>query len=213
MIATDMQSGMEAIQAETHQVGGMSAYCWDNDPKRLGFVCARYKFAARMLEGLGRVLEVGCADGFGSRIVRQHVGDLTAVDIDPRALAQARGRMCARWQVRFEVHDILAAPLPGFDAVYCLDVFEHISPESEQRFLAHLRASAPVAIIGTPSIESQIYASAPSKAGHVNCVSKTGLRERMHRHYSHVFMLGMNDETLHCGFDGMTHYLFGIGAG
>ena len=32
---------------------------WDNDPRRMAFVLARYKFVAKMLEQKNRVLEVG----------------------------------------------------------------------------------------------------------------------------------------------------------
>lgn len=181
------------------------------DPKRLAFQLARYRVVARLIEGRFKVLEVGCADGWGSRIVRQHVAHLDAVDVDKRSIEEARDSVSSQWPVRFFVHDIMAAGkrLRGYDAVYCLDLFEHISDDS--RLLKNLRACAPMCVIGTPSIESQRYASDISRREHVNCVSKATLRERMCRHWRHVIMLGMNDETLHVGFDAMTHYLIGIG--
>lgn len=191
--------------------GGMTAYNWEHDPKRLAFQYARYKFVAKMLEGKESVLEVGCADGMGARIVRQHVNELMAVDADEAAIQIARELSSARWPVRFQVLDILSHAIREFDAVYCLDLFEHIAQENEDLLLGNLRLCAPVAIIGTPSIQSQRFASEISLREHVNCVSKAGLRERMQRHWTHVFMFGMNDETLHVGHDGMTHYLFGIG--
>lgn len=40
-----------------------------NDPKMLVFMAVRYKFVAKMLSGLGSVIEVGCGDGFGAPIV------------------------------------------------------------------------------------------------------------------------------------------------
>lgn len=187
----------------------MTAYNWSADPRRLAFQAARYLFVAKMLEGKMRVLEVGCADGQGARIVRQHVGSLMAIDSDARSIAEAERLMSPRWPVEFRVGDVLKGALPRMDAVYCLDLFEHIAAESQ--LLTALHAIAPVCIIGTPSLESQAYASEISKAGHVNCVTKSGLRKRMCHHWRHVFMFGMNDNTLHCGFDEMTHYLFGIG--
>lgn len=198
-----------ALYDACHKVGGMTAFNWLEDPKRLAFQFARYKFVARMLEGHARVLEVGCADGVGARIVRQHVAKLVGIDVDEASIVEARRLMSERWPVDFLVHDIMAKPLNGFTAAYCLDLFEHIA--DEQRLLSHLRHCAAVVVIGTPSLESQRYASEISRAGHVNCVSKAGLRERMLRHWRHVFMFGMNDETLHTGHDGMTHYLLGLG--
>lgn len=201
---------MTRIYEACHLSGGMTKYGWEQDPKRIGFQCARYKFVSKMLEGKRRVLEVGCADGFGARIVRQHVAHVDAVDFDGESIKQAMLNMSVRWPIMFKQHDILSGPLPGFDAVFCLDLFEHIPPAQEYQFLQNLKACAPVCIIGTPSLESQQYASQISKDGHVNCVTKNGLRERLLKHYSQVFMFGMNDETLHTGFDGMTHYLFAI---
>ena len=67
----------------------MSGWVWIDDPKRLAFTLARYKFVSKMFAGLDRVLEVGCADGFGSRIVAQAVGKLTAVDFDAKLLESA----------------------------------------------------------------------------------------------------------------------------
>ena len=201
---------MSQIYDVCHDAGGMTAHYWENDPKRLAFVLARYKFVARMVEGLDRVLEVGCADGFGSRIVRQHVGWLTAMDIDLKSIDEAKRANGVRWAVDFNVDDILRAPLPGYDAVYALDVLEHIAPEQEWQFLHHLRVSAPVAVIGMPSIESQRYASDLSRAGHVNCHSGPDLKEALQRHWRHVFLFSMNDELVHTGFQPMAHYLLAL---
>lgn len=189
-----------------HMVGGMTHDYWDRDPKRLAFVLARYKFVARMFEGKRSVLEVGCADGFGSRIVRQHVGGLVAVDIDAKSIEEARTQVSTQWPVTFLVHDMLTSYLPHFDAVYCLDVLEHIPVESEAKFLLNVAASAPVAIIGMPSLESQQYASELSRAGHVNCKTGPELKSTLERYWRHVFLFGFNDETLHTGFAPMAHY-------
>jgi 2-polyprenyl-3-methyl-5-hydroxy-6-metoxy-1,4-benzoquinol methylase len=187
----------------------MTNWSWEHDPKRLAFQAARYLFVAKMLEGKRRVLEVGCADGQGARIVRQHVGGVVGIDTDAKSVEEAQRLASEKWPVQFLHRDIMVAPIPGFDAVYSLDLFEHI--EDEERLLTHLHACAPVCIIGTPSLQSQRYASEISRAGHVNCVSKQGLRERMQRHWRQVFVFGINDTTLHCGHDGMTHYLIAIG--
>ena len=61
-------------------------------------------------------------------------------------------------------------------------------------------------IIGMPSLESQSHASAPSKAGHINCKTEAQLREFMARHFANVFIFGMNDELVHTGFGPMAHY-------
>lgn len=202
-----------SIYAKTHLVGGMTADYWERDPKRLAFVLARYKFVARMFEGKGRVLEIGCADGTGSRIVRQHVGYLMAIDIEAASLIEANERQSRTWPVEFALHDISKRALDqhGFDAAYALDVLEHIDRKDEERFLANVRASAPVVIVGMPSLESQRYASDLSRAGHVNCKSGTELRLVLRRYWREVFLFSMNDETVHTGFSPMAHYLLALG--
>lgn len=191
----------------------MTADYWDRDPRRLAFVLARYKFVARMLEGKEKVLEVGCADGFGSRIVRQHVQALTAIDIDEKSIAEAAQNASKTWPIRFGVFDVMQLSDDNgwqFDAVYSLDVLEHIDHQDEGRFLSKLRGCAPVAIIGTPSLESQAYASELSRQGHVNCHTGSVLKATLEQHWRQVFLFGMNDEVLHTGFPPMAHYLFAL---
>ena len=210
MSVTNLPEGFRFTPyADCNAAGGMAAYNWEADPKRIAFQAARYLTVAKLLEGKRRVLEVGCADGWGARIVRQHVANLDAIDIDESAIAIAEKNYSLRWPVFFLCADVLKTTFIGYDACYCLDLFEHLRDEAG--LLARLAAIAPICVIGTPSVEAQIYASEISQREHVNCVSKSGLRDRMAKHWRHVFVLGMNDTTLHTGHDAMTHYLFGIG--
>jgi len=101
-------------------------------------------------------------------------------DFDPLFVDDIRQRRSERWPVEAHFHDILEAPLPNLhDGIYSLDVIEHIPRINEHLYLRNLRASLTddgVLIIGSPSLESQSYASPPSKAGHVNCKSGEELR-------------------------------------
>jgi 2-polyprenyl-3-methyl-5-hydroxy-6-metoxy-1,4-benzoquinol methylase len=205
----------EAHGLET--LGLMTSQAWYDDPKRLTFTLARYKFVAKMFAGRARVLEVGCGDAFGTRLVVQEVQHLTATDFDPLFVEDVRARMGDRWRFDCQVHDLLAGPFPGtFDGIYTLDVLEHIRPEDEGVFLRHLVASlepAGALIVGTPSLESQPYASALSKEGHVNCKSMPDLKAALEAHFENVFMFSMNDEVVHTGYHKMAHYLFALACG
>lgn len=194
---------------DCNAAGGMTAYNWEADPKRVAFQATRYLTVAKLLERKLRVLEVGCADGWGARIVAQHVGSLDAIDSDPVAIQFAKSNISPSWPINFACMDVLHAGFSGYDACYCLDLFEHLPDKAG--LLGRLAEIAPICVIGTPTVEAQIYASEISQREHVNCVSKRGLAERMEKHWRHVFVLGMNDTTLHTGHDAMTHYLFGIG--
>jgi 2-polyprenyl-3-methyl-5-hydroxy-6-metoxy-1,4-benzoquinol methylase len=196
--------------------GVYSGQTWRDDPRRLVFMLSRYKFVAKMLSGKKRVVEVGSSDVFGTRLVMQEGCSVTATDFDPVFLDDARDRMRTDgWTCETRVHDILAGPVPpaDYDAAYSLDVFEHIVPEQEDLFVGHIARSlkrSGVAIIGSPSLQSQVYASPPSKAGHVNCKDGKAYKQVMERHFANVFLFSMNDEVVHTGFTPMAHYLLAL---
>lgn len=196
------------------EFGLMSNFVWQDDPKRLLFVLSRYKFVAKMLSGSQHVLEVGCADGFFTRIVRQEVAALTAVDFDPLFIKDAKARMNNRWNFDCKVHDILDGPVSGaFDGIYSMDVIEHIHRSEEVRYVSHLVQSLTphgVMIIGTPSLQSQVYASEGSREGHVNCKEHQQLKQLMLNYFHNVFIFSMNDEVVHTGYYPMAHYLIAL---
>lgn len=167
-----------------------------------------------MLGGRKHVLEVGCADAFGTRIVQQAVGKVTATDFDPLFVADVKERINPHWPIDVFVHDMLKGPVPDeFDAVYALDVLEHIQATDEDKFIKNTIASlrpTGIAIFGMPSLKSQTYASPQSKAGHVNCKSGDEFKRTLEQYFHTVFVFSMNDEVVHTGFYPMAHYLLGV---
>jgi 2-polyprenyl-3-methyl-5-hydroxy-6-metoxy-1,4-benzoquinol methylase len=200
----------EVLARGQETLGLMTSWAYLDDPKRLAFTFARYKFVAKMLAGCEHVLEAGCGDAFASRIVRQSVKRLTAVDFDASFVEDANRRANARWPIECFQHDLLDGPVPGrFDGIYSLDVLEHIPKRKERRFLENLIAPLErhgVLIVGMPSLQSQSYASPQSKIGHVNCKDQNDLRDLMRRYFRHVFLFSMNDEVVHTGYGPMSHY-------
>ena len=70
---------------------GMSVdFAYENDPIRLTFSTSRYKFVSKMFKGFNNVLEIGCGDGFFSRIVKQNVKNLVATDFDDIFIENAK---------------------------------------------------------------------------------------------------------------------------
>jgi len=195
----------------TDRLGLMTSFMFEDDPKRLSFTFARYKFASKMLAGYDKVVEIGCGDGVATRVVRQATNSVVAIDFDPTFIEDAQGAMSEKWPIDFRVHDILQEPVSGgpFDGAFSFDVMEHIPESDEDAYMANIAASLGdhgVAIIGMPSLESQPYASALSKEGHVNCKPQEELRACLERHFHTVFTFGMNDEVLHTGYARMAHY-------
>ena len=199
------------------RLGLRSSQSWHDDPRHLLFRLSRYKFVAKMLAGSEHVLEIGCGDAFGTRLVQQEVKKLSATDFDEVFLEDVKARMVERWRFTVFPHDLLAGPILGnYDGLFALDVLEHIRRADEHTFLKNALApldSKGVAIIGMPSLESQVHASPTSRAGHVNCKSMPDFRKTMQRYFDYVFMFSMNDEVVHTGFHPMAQYLMAVCAG
>jgi 2-polyprenyl-3-methyl-5-hydroxy-6-metoxy-1,4-benzoquinol methylase len=199
------------------RLGLMSNFAWDSDPRRLLFLLSRYKFVSKMLSGADRVLEVGCADAFGTRVVQQEVGRVTAIDFDPVFVDDVNSRSDPDWPLDCRVHDMLHGPIPeAFDAAYSLDVLEHIRVEDESAFIRNIAdslAARGTLVIGTPTEYSQPWASEPSKQGHVNCKTEAELRATLGAHFHSVLLFSMNDEVVHTGFYPLAHYFMAVCTG
>lgn len=204
------QQGLSSLGLSVNQL-------WHDDPRHLCFLLARYKFVSKMLAGKQKVLEVGCGDAFGTRVVMQEIPEVYAVDFDPVFVKDVNDRMEDSWRFVCKQHDILEGPVTEtFDAVYSIDVIEHIPKEMEGLYFQNIVGSMKnngVLIVGTPSIQSQVYASELSKQGHVNCKDSKELKALMSEYFENVFIFSMNDEVVHTGYYPMAHYLWAIGAG
>jgi 2-polyprenyl-3-methyl-5-hydroxy-6-metoxy-1,4-benzoquinol methylase len=202
-------SGLETLGLMTNQV-------WHDDPKRLVFTLARYKFVSKMFDGYKKVLEVGCGDGFGSKIVKQTVDEIYLSDFDPLFVDYVNNSDTRKWVSEAFIYDGITGLTPSFapfDGIYSLDVLEHIPKEHEAMFISNIisgLSSTGSLLIGMPSLESQPYASHQSKIGHVNCKTGSDLKSMLSNYFSNVFIFSMNDEVVHTGFEKMSHYLFAL---
>lgn len=196
------------------RLGTATAQDYVHDPKHITFVASRYKFAAKMLAGLDRVLEIGCGDAFGAPLIAQHVSQLICADINEEVLAENAARLAPFKNITFEYFDLGERPYPApVDGVCLLDVLEHIEPSEEAGFLANLAGSLRphgVAVLGTPNITAQQYASPNSQIGHINLKGGEQLRTLCRRFFHNVFLFGMNDEVVHTGYLPMAHYLIAL---
>lgn len=201
---------------EPVELGSSASFQYRVDPKHLCFVLSRYKFCAKMLTGKRAVLEVGCGDAVGTPIVAQVVDRVVGIDWDEDLVASNRRRLSVK-NCEFESHDIVSAPVNGqFDAIYSLDVIEHVAPDLESRFMDHCCSglgSSGILILGTPNLRADAYTSESSRLGHINLKDAKGLRTLLDGYFENVFVFSMNDEVVHTGFYEMGHYLFAMGVG
>jgi len=113
---------------------------------------ARYGFAAQFAGG-GRVLDVGCGAGLGTRMLSAAgARSVVGVDVRPEALAAAREADSAG---EYREHD-LERPLPfpdgAFDLVVCLEVLEHVRDQAGLAGeLRRVLAADGVALVSVPN--------------------------------------------------------------
>ena len=197
-------------------MGVMRAYDWCVDPRRLVFTFSRYKFVSKILEGKKMVAEIGCGDGLASKLVAQTVSDLHLTDFDDRFVEITKTKYdILNDNILVYKHDIVLQGFKKkFEAIYALDVLEHIPETHDERVLNNICESLNehgILILGMPSLESQVYASPISKEGHVNCKSGEDLKSLMQGFFHNVLLFSMNDEVVHTGFSRLAHYIFAIG--
>ncbi len=184
-----------------------------NDPKRLAFVLSRYKFAARIATKNRRVLELGCSEGLGGRLLAEFAQSYTGIDLDEEAVAAAR-RNLTDPKYTFITGDFLGRRIGSFDSVISIDVIEHIEKPIEQEFFETCHANLDedgTCVIGTPNLTAAAYASKASQEGHVNLFDGDRLRTTLQKYFHNVFLFGLNDEVVHTGYTPMAHFLIAVG--
>jgi len=224
MSQSDLEAVWTSYKNETDQafqnpevpIGPWTSYNLMRDPKHNLFVLSRYKFCAKMLEGKDFVVEIGCGDGFGIPIMAQAVKRLHCIDWDSRNLEGCARRLQHLKNVTYETCDLNTRSLSlNADALFSVDVIEHIEQKNEDRFmknLCSLMKKESVLLTGTPNIYAENYGSKNSKLLHINLKSPKTLRELTLKYFKYEFSFGMNDEVIHTGFGPMCHYLWSIGA-
>lgn len=210
--------GTEYQFIESLKLGPWTSYSMIHDPKHMCFVLSRYKFVSKMFSGKKKILEIGCGDGFGFPIIAQVADEVHGVDRDDRLLQGNRKRLnFLKDKVKFFNLDLVQkAPEEKYDAIFSIDVIEHLEPKDEKKFLENsikgLKNDG-IYIIGTPNISANQYATERSKVQHINLKSHEDLRVILDKYFINGFIFSMNDEVIHTGYYPMAQYLFAMGVG
>lgn len=187
------------------------------DPLDLFIMLARYKFASRFLKkDHHNVLDVGCGVGLGSIFLSKFAKSVTGVDIDPDLISSNKNSFDDIKNLDFDVLNLLdpdARYLSSADVVVSMDVIEHFQREDinnvVQNYCSLLRPNG-FAVIGTPNIESQRFASQRRLEIHPFEFSAAEFREALEKSFSNVFLFSMNDEIVSTQYDKMAWYLMAL---
>lgn len=197
-------------------MGPYASHLWRTDPKHLTWSSSRYKFCSKLLSKKKEVIEIGCGDSTMSPIVAQVVDKLYCVDYEPLLLKDNVNRITKNFSnIEFSLLDITKEPFKKkCDAVYSLDVLEHIEPDDEEKFFINACKSLKdngICIIGTPNKIAELYDT--SKTAHVNLKTCEDYEKLLDTYFVNGFLFSMNDEVIHTGFYPMAHYLIMVGVG
>ncbi len=140
----------------------------------------RYEFAARHVCG-GRVLDIACGVGYGTRILADRAGgklDALGVDLSEEAIAYAREHF-GNDQVRFIACDAMRFDDPeGFDAIVSIETIEHLPDPVRfaDRTVSLLRPGGLVvgSVPVTPSVDANPY--------HLHDFTQRSFRQLFARH-------------------------------
>lgn len=154
--------------------------------ERLAFA---YRCAAGFISKSDSVLEIGCADGYGSRVLAAAAGSVTGIDNSPEAVACAEARHAgANLSFRVCRGEELPFPEASFDKAVAFHVIEHI--DADEAFIAGLaRALKPggALILTTPNRAHRLKpGERPWFKYHVREYDRDGLAALLSRHFSRV---------------------------
>jgi GT2 family glycosyltransferase/SAM-dependent methyltransferase len=161
---------------------------------------ARYQFAATFVRG-GRVLDVGCGEGYGVELLRA-AGARTALGMDLDLLTLRRA--CRNYPgpgAAFAVGDVVRLPVAtgAIDVVTCFEVLEHLDAAGQDALLGEfarvlapggrLIISTPNGELYTPRVSLEILGPNPF---HLHELTSGQFARALGARFPHVELLGQS---------------------
>jgi SAM-dependent methyltransferase len=117
----------------------------------------------------GTVMEIGPGGGRWSEVLASRADRLILVDVTPRALDLCRARLAGAGNVEYVLSggsDLRGVTDGSVDAVWSFDVFVHIAPLDQARYLAELaRVTRPGALVAIHHSDGRNRGQLPSRHG------------------------------------------------
>lgn len=136
------------------------AYHWDMAKRKDRFYIQHTKIISNLISkfGIGKILDVGCGDGYITSLIFENFKDVIGIDISKKAIKFAREK---NQGVTFVVGTCTNLPFSdeSFDTIVASEVIEHINYNDGKAFLKEARrvlSPKGKIIISTPNL-SNLY--------------------------------------------------------
>ncbi|HWX90659.1 MAG TPA: methyltransferase domain-containing protein, partial [Rhizomicrobium sp.] len=149
-----------------------------------------YEFARGQFGASDRVLDIACGDGYGCRIMADHVGAVLGVDInEPLVAVNQQNNAVAN--ISYDVGDCFALSLAdgAVTGATAMELIEHLPVDQVDRFVGEVRrvvAPGGSFICSTPQ---NSHGDIPVVPWHVREYSVPELRAILERHFASVKIL------------------------
>ncbi|KAB8036825.1 methyltransferase domain-containing protein [Silvanigrella paludirubra] len=187
---------------------------FQESPLDFFILLARYKFAARFIKKNHSVLDAGCGHGNGSVFLSKFAKEVKGADFDQDLINSNSEQYKSIPNLSFSRINLLDVnDFNTFDVVVSMDVIEHFTKEQTEIVAsnyAKLTSDNGFAIIGTPNIASQPFASKRRIESHIHEFEPQEFETLLKRHFKNVFLFSMTDETVSTSFSKMAWYLMAI---
>jgi spore coat polysaccharide biosynthesis protein SpsF (cytidylyltransferase family) len=149
-----------------------------------------YEYARGQFGKKDRVLDIACGDGYGCRIMADHVGQVLGVDINQPLIA-ANQQNNAVNNIAYDVGDCFALGLAdgAVSGATAMELIEHLPVDQVDNFVKEVRrvvAPGGSFICSTPQ---NSHGDIPVVPWHVKEYSVAELRAILERHFSNVKIL------------------------
>tara|TARA_B100000989_G_scaffold109397_1_gene80282 strand:- start:2124 stop:2783 length:660 start_codon:yes stop_codon:yes gene_type:complete len=197
-------------------LSSIEGFSFREDPLSFFITAARYKFATRFIKKEHKVLDAGCGHGFGSIFLSKFSKSVIGGDYDEELVSHNNKEFLSIDSLEFKqlnLLDISKEHEEQYDVVVSMDVIEHFE-KSDIDLVANnyskLLKPGGFAVIGTPNIASQKFASQRRINSHPFEFDYDEFDNVLNKAFRNVFVFSMTDEIVSTQFPKMAWYLMAI---